>query len=152
MRAALLLVLLLGLAGAAAAAEPPWSAELEKELMSPYCPGRSLVECPSQKATELRLWIQGQERAGVTRTAVEQELFRRYGDTLRHAPRAEGFGLWAYLVPAAALLAGGALVVVFLRRQSVPATATATEPGPCAPGRRDAELERRLEEELRASP
>jgi hypothetical protein len=44
MRAALLLVLLLGLAGAAAAAEPPWSAELEKELMSPYCPGRSLVE------------------------------------------------------------------------------------------------------------
>jgi cytochrome c-type biogenesis protein CcmH/NrfF len=147
MRATLLLVLLLGLAGAAAAAEPPWSAQLERELMSPYCPGRSLVECPSQKATELRLWIQGQEREGVPRAQVEQELIRRYGDTLRHAPRAEGFGLWAYLVPAATLLAGGALVAVFLRRQAVPRAPVQRSPGP-----RDAELERRLEEELRASP
>lgn len=147
MRAALLFVLLLGFAGAAAAAEPSWSPKLERELMSPYCPGRSLVECPSQKATELRLWIQGQERDGVSQAAVEQELFRRYGDTLRHAPRAEGFGLWAYLVPAFALLAGAALLVVFFRRQSAPVAPVQRAPAP-----RDAELERRLEKELQASP
>ena len=88
--------------------------------MSPYCPGRSLVECPSPQATELRLWIQAQERAGVSRESVEARLLQQFGDQLRQAPRAEGFGLWAYLVPAGALLAGLGLVLVFLRRQTRP--------------------------------
>ena len=114
--------------------------------MSPYCPGRSLVECPSQAATELRLWIQAQERAGAPRAEVEAVLFERFGDQLRHAPRAEGFGLWAYLVPAGALLAGGALVLSFLRRQRRPGP----EPRPPPPPR-DPELERRLDEELGAA-
>jgi len=64
-----------------------WSRELERELMSPYCPGRSLIECPSPDATELRLWIQGQEAAGVSRAAVEQRLFQEFGDQLRQSPR-----------------------------------------------------------------
>ena len=88
----LALALLLG-AGAASAAERPWSEELERNLMSPYCPGRSLTECPSPQATELRLWIQAQERAGVPREQVEARLFQEFGDTLRHGPRAEGWGL-----------------------------------------------------------
>ncbi|MEN8159215.1 MAG: cytochrome c-type biogenesis protein CcmH, partial [Myxococcota bacterium] len=113
MRAALLAAFVLCLPLAAGAAER-WSAELERELMSPYCPGRSLIECPSQKATELRLWIARKEDEGASRAQVEQELFRRYGDTLRHAPRAAGFGLWAYPAPAAALPAGGAGVGGFL--------------------------------------
>jgi cytochrome c-type biogenesis protein CcmH/NrfF len=100
------------------AASQGWSRELERELMSPFCPGRTLVECPSPAATELRLWIQGQERAGVSRAAVEERLFREYGDKLRGSPRAEGWGLFAYLVPAGVLLAGGAFAFGFLRRQS----------------------------------
>lgn len=124
-----------------------WSAELEGELMSPYCPGRSLTECPSPQATELRLWIQAQERAGVPRASVEARLFEQFGDQLRHGPRAEGFGLWAYLVPAGALAAGFAFVLVFLRRQSRPAPA----PPAAASPPRDPELERRLDEELGAT-
>jgi cytochrome c-type biogenesis protein CcmH/NrfF len=141
-----------------------WSEQLERELMSPYCPGRSLVECPSPQATELRLWIQSQERAGVSRDSVEARLFQQFGDQLRHGPRAEGFGLWAYLVPAGALLAGLGLVLVFLRRQSRPAPASpatapprdptsaqhARDPGSAATAR-DLELERRLDEELGAT-
>jgi cytochrome c-type biogenesis protein CcmH len=144
-RAALLSLLLL-LAGAAGA-EETWSAALERELMSPYCPGRSLTECPSPQATELRLWIQAQERAGVPREAVEARLFEEFGDQLRHAPRAEGFGLWAYLVPAGALLAGGAFVLVFLRRQR----GAAPVPAAAGPPPRDPDLERRLDEELEAA-
>ena len=124
-----------------------WSSELESELMSPYCPGRSLTECPSPQATELRLWIQAQERAGVPREAVEARLFDEFGDQLRHAPRADGFGLWAYLVPAGALLAGGALVLVFLRRQR----GAASEAAAAAPRLPDPDLERRLDEELEAT-
>jgi len=134
-----------GLAGAAAADEAPaagWSRALEHELMSPYCPGRSLVECPSPQATELRLWIQSQERAGVPREAVEKKLFEEFGEGLRQTPRAEGWGLAAYLVPSGALLAGGVVVIAFLRRQGGPAPA----PPPAAP--RDPELEREIDREL----
>jgi cytochrome c-type biogenesis protein CcmH/NrfF len=124
-----------------------WTRELESEMMSPYCPGRSLIECPSPQATELRLWIAAQEKAGLSRGEVEAQLFQQFGDQLRHSPRAEGFGLWAYLVPGLALLAGGGLVVAFLRRG---VGAAAAPPAP-APPVRDPELERALEEELRAS-
>jgi cytochrome c-type biogenesis protein CcmH/NrfF len=126
------------------AASEGWSREVERALMSPYCPGRSLVECPSPQATELRLWIQAQERAGVPRAEVEQRLFEQFGDQLRHSPRAEGFGLWAYLVPAFALLAGAALVFTFLRRQ-------ASAPAPAAAALADPELAREIERELGAS-
>jgi cytochrome c-type biogenesis protein CcmH/NrfF len=126
------------------AASEDWSREVERELMSPYCPGRSLIECPSPQATELRLWIQAQERAGVPRAEVEKRLFEQFGDQLRHSPRAEGWGLWAYLVPAFALLAGAALVFVFLRRQ-------AGAPAPAAAAPADPELAREIERELGAS-
>jgi cytochrome c-type biogenesis protein CcmH/NrfF len=129
------------------AASPGWAVELERELMSPYCPGRSLVECPSPQATELRMWIHAQEQAGVSRADVEARLVREFGDeTLRHAPRAEGWGLWAYLMPALVLLAGGALVVWFLGRSRAPAVRE-----PPAPPLRDAELEREIDRELGAS-
>lgn len=141
----LLLALAMLFAAAGAAAGEGWSRELEHELMSPYCPGRSLVECPSPQATELRMWIHAQEQAGVPREEVEARLYQEFGDVLRHAPRAEGWGIWAYLVPALALLAGGALVVWFLGRSS------ASAPEPPAPARRDPELEREVDRELGAS-
>ena len=125
------------------AASKSWSRELERELMSPYCPGRSLIECPSPAATELRLWIQGQEQAGVARATVEQRLFEQFGDQLRHSPRAEGWGLFAYLVPAGALLAGAVFVLGFLRRETRAAA-------PAAPAPPDPELVREVDRELGA--
>jgi cytochrome c-type biogenesis protein CcmH/NrfF len=142
------LAALIVLAAAAAGAEPRgWSQTLERELMSPYCPGRSLVECPSPQATELRLWIAAQEEAGVPRATVEARLFEEFGEQLRHGPPAEGWGLWAYLTPALALLAGGAGVVVFLRRQQRSAAPLAAP----APALVDPELAREVDRELGAS-
>jgi cytochrome c-type biogenesis protein CcmH len=93
-----------------------WAYDLAHSLMSPYCPGRTLSDCPSPQADELRLWILEQARAGATREEVEAELIRSFGDQLRQAPRAEGMGLVAYAVPGVFLLAGGVLLVAFLRR------------------------------------
>jgi cytochrome c-type biogenesis protein CcmH len=127
--------------------ESGWGYQLSKEVMSPYCPGRALSDCPSPQADELRQWIVEQEKAGVSRSEVEQELFRVFGDQLLQAPRAEGIGLIAYLVPVLAFAVGGALVVFFLRRQRSSIGGGETAPAPTPP--RDPALEQLVEEELR---
>jgi cytochrome c-type biogenesis protein CcmH len=124
------------------AAEESWGYQLSRELMSPFCPGRALSECPSPQADELRLWILQQARAGVPREQVEAELYQSFGDKLRQAPRAEGVGWLAYAVPGAFLAAGAVLLVVFLRRSGRGAGA----PAPAAP--LDPALERALDEAL----
>lgn len=136
------------LAAAPAVGADGWGYDLADELMSPYCPGRALSECPSPQAEDLRRWILDQASAGRSRAEVEAELYGEWGDTLRQAPRAEGVGLVAYLIPVAVILAGAVLVAVFLRRQvatsPLPAEAAAPHLAPV-----DADLERQLDEELR---
>jgi len=148
-----LVLLLLGLAWALSASAADersgWSYRLPKEMMSPYCPGRALSDCPSPQAEELREWIVEQENAGVSRSEVEDQLFRAFGDKLRQAPRAEGMGLMAYLIPALAFAAGGALLAFFLRRQRPSVGGRAAAAVPTAPG--DPDLERLVDEELRRS-
>ena len=137
----------LGLALAAgAAAEDPkgWAYALSREMMSPFCPGRSLSDCPSTEAESLRMWILVQEAGGRERSDVEAELLDRYGDVILAAPRAQGFGWAAYLLPAAVFVAGGILLGVFLRTQ------TRMSHG-LAPDALDPDLSRRVDEELRRS-
>ena len=122
-----------------------WAYELANELMSPFCPGRTLADCPSPQAKSLQLWIQVQEAAGRTRVDVKDELVERYGDIVLAAPRAEGFGVTAYAIPIAVFFGGGGLVVWLLRRLTRdPSGGEAAQPG--API--DPELERAVDEEL----
>ena len=136
----LVLALLASVPAAAADPEIPvssatpvgWAYELSRDMMSPFCPGRSLADCPSPQAESLRLWIVVQESTGRSRADVEAELYERYGDAIRGAPRAEGWGISAYAIPVLAFAAGGVLVVAFLRRRtrvgSDPAAAPALDP------------------------
>ena len=117
-----------------------WAYELSDDLMSPYCPGRALSECPSGAAQDLRHWIIGQENSGARREDVETALFARFGDALLQAPRAEGLGLVAYLVPVALFAVGGLVVLVALSRRR--------RPGRAARGTLDPALARKLDAEL----
>jgi cytochrome c-type biogenesis protein CcmH len=137
---------LLGAAPEARAAERSYAIELYNGLMSPYCPGRTLMDCPSEQAAALRQWIAEQERAGRSREDVEEQLYREYGDVILQAPRAEGFGLAAYVFPVIAFFLGGWIVWRFLRRQG--GGAPPLPAGPRVP--LDPEIERRIDEELRA--
>jgi cytochrome c-type biogenesis protein CcmH/NrfF len=138
----------IALGAAAATAAQGWAYELQNELMSPYCPGRTLADCPSPQAQTLRMWLIMQEAAGRPRAEVEAELQRRYGDAILSSPRAEGFGIAAYVVPALLFAAGLALLVWFLRRQTHAAPLSpAAGSGASAP--LDPELERLIDEELR---
>lgn len=90
---------------------------LAHDLMSPFCPGRTLAQCPSPQADALRVWILAQEAAGATREEVEAELVARYGEELRLAPPAAGLGgAAAYGVPILAVIVGGPVAFVALRR------------------------------------
>ena len=129
----------------ARADEKGWAYDVMNELMSPYCPGRLLADCPSPQAQTLRMWLIVQEAAGRPRAEVEAEVVARYGESVLGAPRAQGFGIAAYALPALAFLAGGGLLFWFLRRQ----TRVRPTPEPvAAPAVLDPEVERLLDERL----
>jgi cytochrome c-type biogenesis protein CcmH/NrfF len=146
-RCAALAFAFVGLAGSAPAAEeaPRWPYELAGELMSPFCPGATLAECTSQDAQTLRMWMVVQAAAGRSREEVEAELLARYGESMLAAPRPRGMGLAAYAIPVVAFMAGGGLLSLFLRRSTARVSA---QPAPAGPAPLDAELARRVEEDL----
>lgn len=132
-------------ARAADEAAQSWHYELWNSLMSPYCPGRTLLDCTSGQAAELREWIAEQETAGRPRAAVEAQLYEQFGDVILQAPKASGFGLAAYVIPVVGVAAGALVLVIFLRRQAGSAkaapAAVATPPDP--------EIDRLIDEEMR---
>jgi cytochrome c-type biogenesis protein CcmH/NrfF len=144
--AAAFLVVGLGAAPAGAVEEPAgWAYDLANELMSPFCPGRSLADCPSPNAGTLRAWLIVQEASGRSRDSVMEELLARYGDQILAAPRAEGFGIAAYAVPLLVFVLGGALVALVLRRLTRRGTTSDEAPVAAA---FDPEVERIIDEEL----
>ncbi len=133
----------------ARAAEGSWGYALWSDLMSPFCPGRTLADCTSGEAEQLRSWILVQAASGRSREQVEAELFERYGDVILSAPRAEGIGLAAYLLPALAFAAGGSGIAFFLARQTRGARGETRLPeGPAGSAPLDPELERLVDAEL----
>lgn len=101
---------------ASGAAAKSWSYDLAGELMSPYCPGRTLSSCPSPQAAELVQWMVLQEAAGSTREEIVAILVERFGEDILGAPPARGITLWAYILPILGFVIGGGLVILALRR------------------------------------
>lgn len=150
--AAIALVALLCAAPLVAAAEQGWAYDVANEMMSPYCPGRALSECPSPQAADLRAWIVAQERAGASREQVEETLYAEFGDQLRQAPRPEGLGLLAYVIPVVLVVAGALVLGVFFRHvRSRREARGEAAPGAPTPRDPDPELLRRVDAELAAA-
>jgi cytochrome c-type biogenesis protein CcmH/NrfF len=124
-----------------------WGYALAHDLMSPYCPGRTLAQCTSPQAGELRQWIVLQAAAGASREDVEAILVERFGDGILQKPKAEGWGASAYAIPVLFFIAGGGLVYWLLRRLVGPGP-QAPVPVPVHAGAVDLELERLVDEEL----
>jgi cytochrome c-type biogenesis protein CcmH/NrfF len=91
------------------------------------------------------MWLIVQESSGRPRAEVEAELVARSGESVLGAPRARGFGLTAYVIPAAVVAVGAGVLAWFLRRQ----TRSAKPAGAALPtAALDPELERLLDEKL----
>ncbi len=54
--------------------------DLANDLMSPYCPGRTISSCPSQQARKLEDYILEQAEAGQSKEQIEQSLVVQFGE------------------------------------------------------------------------
>ena len=80
--------------------------EISNQVMSPYCPGRVLSNCPSGSADQLREEIKQMVLAGDSKEIIEQQLIAEFGNEIKASPDMAGFGAFAWLVPAVFLGVG----------------------------------------------
>lgn len=55
---------------------------LSTDLMSPFCPGRTIAACPSSQARKLEERILAEAKSGKTREQIEQSLVEDYGSQI----------------------------------------------------------------------
>ena len=129
MRAGLLALMFVALGPLPAFGAPQDVAnEISGEVMSPFCDGVTLHDCPSQTAADLRAQIEQWASQGWTKAEIIDELENRYGERIYATPRnSEGLGAW--ILPGLALIAGLAGAGLLARRW---ARRTPTETPPVA--------------------
>ena len=148
-RLALLAAAAFVLAAPAAASEArPTLAELESEIVCPTC-RTTLDQSSSPIAERMRRFIRARIAAGDTKSEIKRELVRQFGPrVVEPAPPKRGFGLLAWLLPAAGVLVAATVLALLARRWSA-ANASATDAAAAQPeGEVDPELARRLDEQL----
>ena len=101
-----------------ATSDEPFAYDLAAELMSPFCPGRTVAACPSPQAAELVQWMVMQEASGASREDVIQALIDDYGEGILGAPPAEGITRWAYALPVVGFVGGGGVAAFVLWRMA----------------------------------
>lgn len=111
-------------------------------VMSPYCPGLLLADCPSPAAFDLRREIRARLEKGEAPADIERDLYNRFGDVIRAVPPPAGSGLFLRIVPAVVLALSLAALVLFLFRSRARDQGTP----PRAPA--DPAMEERLNQEL----
>lgn len=92
--------------------------EVQGNIMSPYCPGRLLKDCPSTAARDLKKEIKEKILAGSSAKEIEQELIQKFGDDMRAAPELAGIGMLAWLMPIVFLCIGGVVISIWVLRQA----------------------------------
>lgn len=89
--------------------------EIYQEIFSPFCPGRSLNDCPSQRAQDLKLEIRKRLEDGEGKDLVLEGVIARFGEQYRAVPRYLGFGRLVWWGPLGFLVFGLALAVWIAR-------------------------------------
>lgn len=112
--------------------------------------GLTVANC-NHPQCEFSVPVRDQIEAMIARGRNREQIigfFRaKYGEKILSAPTTEGFNLLAWIMPFGVILAGGGLLVAVIARWRGPGPPTAPPPGG---GKTfDAELRRRLEDELR---
>jgi cytochrome c-type biogenesis protein CcmH len=138
----IMLFALLLVSSAHASERHPSLTELEGEVMCPVCE-TTLDQSSSPAAQQIKRLIATRIAAGDTKTEIKDRLVAEYGTAILAAPPHKGFGLVAWWLPVAGIVAAAVVVAFGARRW-----ARSREPALAGPPL-DAASERRLDEELR---
>ena len=140
------IVVVVILAAPAIAAPADVANSVASKIMSPYCPGVTLHDCPSDNATELIARIEGLAADGYTEAQIIDLMVAEFGPGIKATPPigGDGFAVWA--IPLLAAIVGGGLAWLLLRRWTRP---KATPDGYDREVHVTTEDRKRLERELR---
>ena len=99
-------------------------------MRCPVCQGLSVADSHTPSALAMRVKTEALLQAGYSREQVLTYFESSYGEFIRLAPRAEGFNLVVWLLPAVGLLIGGLLVWRRLRSSGGAVETVQTEEDP----------------------
>jgi len=126
-------ILLLGISAVAWGQQ--WQ-DVAGDLMSPACPGRTLLNCTSSQAEQWRELIRQKLAQGESKEQIVQYFVDIGGEAMLAAPPKKGFALTAWLLPLFFVVNGAGLIVVLTRswaRRRVKDVRSATAPSAESP-------------------
>lgn len=123
---------------------------VEEKLVAVCCFRQVLAEHQSERADAMRDELRSMLAKGSTEEEVVSHFVSKYGERVLVTPRARGFNVLAYIMPAVAVVAGLMIILVFVRHArkdepAIAAPAPAVDPSVADP---DADLRARMAEEL----
>jgi len=125
--------------------------EIARELMSPACPGKLLIDCTSGEAKQLQQLIRQKLRQGQSKEEIIDYFVQIYGEKILAAPPKRGFYWMAWALPFLALVYAALIMFFLLRIWRRRALSYSTVPAQRATG--EGEIDgmwgQRLEEELK---
>ena len=86
------------------------------DLMSPACPGRTLLNCTSSQAEQWRELIRQKLAKGESKEQILQYFVDISGEAILAAPPKKGFALTAWLLPLFVVVNGAFLIIALTRR------------------------------------
>lgn len=95
------------------------------DMRCPVCQGLSVADSQTATAVAMKAEVRQMLEAGYGRQQVLDYFEESYGEFIRLAPKAEGFNLFVWIAPIAALLIGLALVIQQMRKKKSVAVETA---------------------------
>ncbi len=89
---------------------------IEKEIICPVCPGETIDQSQVQIAKQMRDLVRVKIAEGETREQILDYFVERYGPAILAEPKKGGSTLLVWLVPPGAILTGGVILALVLRR------------------------------------
>jgi cytochrome c-type biogenesis protein CcmH len=90
--------------------------DVAADLMSPACPGRTLLNCTSGQAEQWRELIRQKITQGETKEQILRYFVDMRGEEILAAPPKRGFALTAWLFPMFIMANGAGLIVILATR------------------------------------